>query len=71
MTPFQLSHYVICPTLVNKWPIKIPNAMADNDVPVNLFLYTSLIKDGTTQLDIKNIHPTIIDISIIFIFLCF
>ena len=55
--------------LVNKWPMKMPNAMADNVIPAILFLDASLIKYGITKLDIKNDHPTIIDVSIIFIFL--
>jgi hypothetical protein len=49
--------------------MKMPNAMADNVIPAILFLDTSLIKYGITKLDIKNDHPTIIDVSIIFIFL--
>ncbi len=43
--------------------------MADNVIPAILFLDASLIKYGITKLDIKNAHPTIIDVSIIFIFL--
>lgn len=46
----------------------MPNAMADNVIPAILFLDASLIKYGITKLDIKNDHPTIIDVSIIFIF---
>jgi len=45
----------------------MPVAIADKPNPTNLFLDTSLIKDGTTQLDIKNIHPTIIAIFIMFV----
>ena len=46
----------------------MPVAIADKPNPTNRFLDTSLIKNGTTQLDIKNTHPTIIVISIIFVF---
>lgn len=43
--------------------------MADSVKPTSLFFDESLIKYGITKLDIKNDHPTIIDVSIIFIFL--
>jgi hypothetical protein len=45
----------------------MPVAIADKPNPTNRFLDTSLIKNGTTQLDIKNTHPTIIVISIMFV----
>jgi hypothetical protein len=49
-------------------PIKIPVANMLNDMPTIRLLVLSSIKEGKTQLKIKNAQPTNNEMSIIFMF---